>query len=192
MAALIAEVRRLAHAGLDEHTLGITTYWTDDQLQERLDRYRKSYRRVDLEALPEYTDGGYVYKEYPIPLGDEGVWLERGSATVDAAAGFAIRDSAGGSAPANTVNWEARVITFGGDQAAEVYYLDARVYDVYRAAADVWEDKAGFYEDEVDWQSDNHRFADSQKAAHAREKAEALRRQSGAGVSRLVRTDVLP
>lgn len=188
MAELITDARRLAHAGTADHAFSWGTYWSDEHIQEVLDRYRTTLKRLPITPIPEYTGGSYIYEEYPFPDGVQ--WPERGSATVDAAAGFAIRDSNGDAAPANTVNWDARLITFDDDQDADTFYLDVRDYNMERAVADIWEAKAGFWSQQVDWQSDNHRIAASQKAEHALKMAAKFRRMGGVSSATMVRRDV--
>lgn len=158
---LISEVRRMTHAGTADHTVAGVAYWTDDQIQERLDRTRQTVKRVSLSSDPEYVAGDNVYLEYKIPVYLK--WLEED----DTDSGWALRDGDGADATGYTVNYQSGVITFGTDQDSEIYYLDARAYDVYAAAGDMWESKAGFYEASVDWSSDNHRVSKSQMVKHA-------------------------
>jgi hypothetical protein len=63
---------------------------------------------------------------------------------------------------------------------------------VYRAAAEVWDTKAGLYESAVDWSSDNHSVKRSQQVTNARKMAMKMRTLAGPMVSRRVRTDVNP
>jgi hypothetical protein len=187
MAQLIALVRELTHAGTADHTLAGVTYWSDDQIQERLDRWRQTHKRVSIFADPDYVDGDHVYTEYVIP--HELKYFEEAGAD----SGWALRDGDGVTVTADyTINYEAGRIEFDADQDNEVYYLDARTYDVYRAAAEVWDTKAGLYEAAVDWSSDNHSVKRSQQVANARTMAMKMRTLAGPMVSRRVRTDVNP
>ena len=61
MTALIAQLRRLAAVSVGDVTVGGETYWTDDQLEDVLDRRRTEYRGVGLvdygmPAQTPYTD----------------------------------------------------------------------------------------------------------------------------------------
>lgn len=187
MATLIAEVRKLGNAGTADHSVAGVDYWTDDQLQNILDDYRETHKRVALNSEPEYIDGDYQYLEYPIPKPLK--WFEEAGA----GGGWALRDGDGVAVAASyTVNYEAGIITFDADQDAEIYYLDARTYDVNRAAAEVWESKAGFYEAAVDWSSDNHSVKNSQQAEAARKMAAKFRSLAGLNFARLRRVDENP
>lgn len=183
MDTLIKQLRRLSSAGTAEYTIGSETYFTDDHLQDILDRYRTLHRRVALYPLPAYTGGAYLYVEYPLPRGLR--WLESDAAD----SGWALRDSAGAVAPAYTVNYEAQVITFAADTGGTTYYLDARSYDLYRAAAETWQFKAGFRAEAVNWQSDNHHVEAALEYEHCVEMAKHYRMLAGISVSRLVRRD---
>jgi hypothetical protein len=87
------------------------------------------------------------------------------------------------------VNTAARRITFDADTGNATYYLDVRTYSLYDAAADVWQMKAAFVHDAVDWQSDNHTVSAEQEYQHCLEMARQFRNRAGARVARMVRTD---
>lgn len=189
MTTLIQEARRLANVGTADYTAGTVTYFSDDHLQDFLDRYRTQHRQLDLNAQPEYIDGAYTYLDYPLPLAAE--WVEQGTAS---GSGWAVRDSAGSAAPSYTVNYAARVITFAADTENLTYYLDVRTFDLNQAVADIWETKAGFAYDAVDWASDNHDIKAEQEYKHCLEMASKFRLKGGAvmggiRMSRMVRVD---
>lgn len=185
MTSLLLEIRRMTNAGATDHTVNGVVYWTDDQLQERLDRTRSTVKRVAVYPQADYINGAYSYTEYPLPA--ELQWIEE-QAT---GSGWALRDSSGADAPSYTVNYEARIITFAADTANAVYYLDCRTYDLYAAAAAIWEEKAGIYEDLVNWSTDNHRVDASTQRDYCMQQAAQYRRRgrSAVGFSRLFRTD---
>lgn len=182
MAELISYVRQESHAGTADHTIGGVTYWSDNQIQERLDRTQVTHKRVSLHAEPSYIDGAYDYREYHLP--EQFEWVERNETD----SGWALRDGDGVSVGTAdySVNYDARVITFDADTDNEIYYLDARTYDVYSAIADVWQAKVGFYESSVDWSSDNHRVSNNQKWEHAKAMV-AKFRAMGKGAIQLLR-----
>lgn len=189
MTTLIQETRRLSNVGTADYTAGTVTYFNDDQLQDILDRYRTQHRQVTLTAQAEYADGSYTYTEYPLPFHLE--WMEQGTAT---GSGWAVRDVAGSAAPSHTVNYAARVITFAADTENTTYYLDVRTFELNQAVADVWEMKAGFVYDSVDWASDNHDIKAEQEYKHCLEMMQQYRVKTsalngGLRISRMVRTD---
>jgi pyocin large subunit-like protein len=139
-----------------------------------------------MDPLPERTEDGIEYYEYAFDVR----YPEREAV----GSGWAVKDAGGADAPAHTVNYDAGVITFTADTEGTTYYLDARGYNPYWAAADVWEAKAGRVASRVDWQSDNHRVSASQTYQHYLAMARQMRGLgesigSGITVGRLFRTD---
>lgn len=184
MASLILELRGMCSVGTADYSVAGVPYWSDDQLQQQLDRRRETYLRVPLEPEPVYVDGSYQYFAYEI---EDEIGRHFEQASTDGA--FVVRNSSGGTATGYTVNYEAGEITFTADQANAVYYLDCRVYDIRRVAADVWEWKAGHAADRVDFQSDNHKFSLSDEFDHCMGLAKSFRKQAGVVTSTFVRED---
>lgn len=176
MNELISQVRTFANAG--------TADYSDDTIQTYLDMTRVQRFEMPLDAQPRYVDGTTEYREYPYP----GRWVER----ADTAEAFVVRD-VGGSATTEsfTVNYDAQRIVFDTDQGATTYYLDYRCYDVYTAAADIWDAKAAVIaETSLDWQSDNHRVQASKLVENYRMQAEKFRRMGAGGVKTVRRRRV--
>lgn len=183
MATLITELRRRTLAGTADSTINGTVYWSDNQLQDVLDRYRCTNRDTELSAIPQRSGAGFVYLEYPIP--PQYQWIEQ-SATDS---GWQLRDSAGGTSLSYTVNYSARMVTFNADTANTDYYLDCRTYDLNMAAADVWESKASFIHENVNWSSDNHRIEASKEYENCLQQAKYWRAKGGMQVAKMWRSD---
>lgn len=175
MTEVVARVRTLAAASADDYD--------DAALQTVLDRHRQTHKRIEVEPMSDYASGGTTYTEYPLPR-----WMLFAERDAEAS-GWALRDAYGNDAPAHSVNYDARMITFDADTGGESYYLDARTYDVYRAAAEVWEEKAAALAGAVDWKSDNHDIKASQEYTHCLDMARKLRARSGPTFTQLVRID---
>ena len=181
MAQLILDARVAANAGTADYTVNGVAYWTDDQLQATLDAYRETHKAVPLLALADDISGTATYTEYRIPRHIKNI---EGTAT-----GWALRDGTGTDAPSYTANLPAGVITFDSDTGGTSYYLSCREYNVNRAVADIWDQKAAFVAANVDWASDNHRMNASQEAEAYRKRAEQFRSMGGPRFSVRVRTD---
>lgn len=175
MSTLIDHLRTLCDAG--------TADWSDDTLQRYLDRHRTDHREVTLHAIPVYEDGTYTYTDYRLPHRD----LEQAGT----ASGWRIYDSAGSTIGTAdySVNYEAGIVTFSADTENAARYADYRVYDVQRAAAEVWEAKAALVASNIDWSSDNHALKSSQEYEHCLAMARRFRALAGPTVTRLVRGD---
>lgn len=189
MADIITQVRQLASAGASDYSAGGITYWTDDQLQSHLDRVRAELWAEPLVAIARQTGPGtVVYTEFRTTW----TWLE---STTGGTAIYYVTDSTGAAiGTANyTPDYQYGRITFGADQAGSARYLTARSYDVYEAAARVWESKAAHVADRFDFSADGASFKASQLVEQYTKMAVAMRRESRSGgvtVGRLVRDDV--
>lgn len=189
MAEIITQVRQLAAAGSADYTAANVTYWSDDQLQTILDRTRVEIWDEQIPYVPTVDGGGTtVYTEYRVPW----TWLEQ---TTGGTAIFYLRDTTGariGTAD-YTIDYAYGRVTFGADQGGSVRYVTARSYDVYEAAAVVWETKAAHVALKFDFDADGASFKASQERQAYLDMARQMRSQSNSGgmsTSRLVRDDV--
>ena len=70
MADLIQQLRAAADVGTADYTAGTVTYWSDDHLEDALDRHRISLYQAPLEPWPTLgTANVYEYFEYRASLG---------------------------------------------------------------------------------------------------------------------------
>lgn len=145
MDALITTLRGFTNASIVD--------FTDDQLQQVLDRYRTDIRDYLLSPYPVTVSPGVAeYKDYQTPVR----WLE----TTDSggSARFVVGNGLGtvyGTA-LWSADYENGLISFVNDQAGSARYLTAHSYDVYAAASDVWQQKAAAAAEKVDFSTDNH------------------------------------
>jgi len=181
---LIAHLRALCAVGEADLTVGAVTYWTDELLQAELDATRRTFYGAPLIALPQFVDGSYRYYEYAFPTA-LGTWLEEAAAD----SGFAVRDASGVALSAGfSVNYRARRVVFAGDQGGAAYTLDARSYDLYAAAARIWEQKAAFAAARVDWSATGG-LKSGQEYEHCTAQAMRFRQLSGVCAATFLRAD---
>lgn len=160
MASLVRQLRGYAAADENEYTLAGETYWSDDHLQDKLDENRADILSEQLSPAPEY-DGAqdkYTYFAYYFANGNP---EEAASGTT----AWVLKDGDGNNvSTANyTVNYAARQVRFNTDtQGASGYYLTYRAYDVYKAASEVWSQKAANVANRFDVRTDNHDLKRSQ------------------------------
>jgi hypothetical protein len=179
MANLITELRTMAEAGTSDYSLGSSTFWTDDHLQDVLDLHRTDIVFQPLTPYPTQGAGGtLLYNEYRSSYG----MFEQ---TTGGTAIFYVQDSTG--ATQGTALWSADyrrgVVTFGSDTAGTSYYLTARSYDVNSAAADVWRRKASHFASAFNFSTDNHTINRAQVYEHCLEMASHFESISGGAVS---------
>ncbi len=182
---LINKLRARSDAGTADYVSGGITFWTDDQLQEILDENRSDVIREPLELHPEQIGGSAVYFSYS--------WSRRWAE--EAASGTAIwrvDDSAGSliGTASYTPEYGAQTLRFTANTGGSAYFLTYRAFDMDRAAADVWEQKAASVATRFDIKTDNHDLKRSQLAQQYRDMAAQFRRRAGAKVSQRVRDDM--
>jgi len=189
MANLIRRLRQMCEAGPDDYTLDGVTYWTDDELQARLDETRSWLTDVPLAVRPSYENSEYVYKLYEVPR-TAGNAIE---------GGFRVYDSTGVDVDPDTYSWYDRdlSISFAADTTGIAYYADLHAYNLQKAAQGIWLDKAAHMHMAINFSADGHRFDREALYKHCMEMAGVYGYQPG-GVSgtslhsgRLVRTDVV-
>ncbi len=181
MAYLITELRGLAEAGTADYSLGASTYWSDDQLQNILDQHRTDVNFDPLRVFTTQTIGGggsVSYQDYRSSYD----WFEE---TTGGTAILYLQDST--SALAGTANYTPDYrrgqFQFNTDQRGTVYYVTGRSYDLNASAADVWQRKAAHYAPtSFDFSTDNHSISRSQVYQHCKEMASHFQAISGDGI----------
>lgn len=183
---VIMRLRGMCAAAEDEYTVFDVTYWTDEQLQDALDAERVDVKREVLTSRPDYGAGGTVtYRDYYFRYADV-----EGTAT--GAEAWLVQDGEGNTVAgtAYVVNERARHIRFAADTGGTTNYrLSYRTYDLNRAAAAVWHEKAGHVASRFDLATDNHDMKRSQLYKHYSDRAAFYRQQAGAGVAYKRRRD---
>jgi hypothetical protein len=182
MTNVIRRLRALTDAGTADYTLDGVAYWSDDQLQDELDRAARILQGEPLEPVWVTEDGAARLYSYAFPFGRH--FEEQGPG-----AGWAVRNLIGGEVSGYTVDYALRRITFAADQRGAFCTLDARAFNLEAAAARVWEHKAAFAASKLDWNADGRRVRGSQEHRHCRMMAAHFRRLAGVRVSRMRRVD---
>ena len=158
MISLINTLRGFGAAGTADFTLGNTNFWSDEQLQSILDRYRVDIREAEMVAHNiTNISGDPEYKEYTTHAG----WWEE--TATGGTTRFVITDGLGSITPATsyTADYESGLVTFSADQEGSARYVTGHSYDIYAAAADVWEQKASHYATMIDFSTDGHKVTRS-------------------------------
>lgn len=186
MTTLIRRLRGMTSAGTADATIGTVVWWSDDHLQEVLDLYRQELVDTPLTPRGEYDTWGTLrYYDYTTRYGD----LEEAASgsvywTVNTAEG-----TAWGTA-SYTVDYAVGLIRFSADTAGSAYYLRARSYNLNRAAADVWRQKAANAAAFYSFSTDSQSFSRSQWFDHCMTMADRFERRSGVKSSEMIRTDL--
>lgn len=156
MANLILRLRSMVDAGTADYTVNSVAYWTNEQLQDRLDMVRCDLHGVPLQSVVETGSGGTAqYFVYYAPKGN----LEESTAPGGTII-WRVVDGLGsvlGTALYN-VEYIPGVIRFTSDTLGTRLYLWARSYNLEAAAAEVWRSKAAHVASAYNWASDNQKF----------------------------------
>lgn len=191
MTDLIAELRGLTDAGTAEYTVNGEAWWSDQQLQDELDRNAVWHNDVRLTEEIDYIGNDPTYLRYKLPS----QWLE---GTASGTAVWRLTNSAGSTfaSSAFSINHALGELTMAADQDGSAVYLTARSYKMYSAAASVWSRKASAYAGRFDVRTDNHDLKRSQLVNHARDMAKHYRNEAVqenlrmGSFTRMVRVDV--
>jgi len=185
MRDLITSLRGMTATGYEDYKVAGQYYWTDKQLQDKLDRYRSDFIEEDLYSIQQTRNGTTYYLEYRSQWGN----LE----SVDSGTSVFKLDDAAGTNIAGTA-WSADytrgVITFNNDTLGSSLFLTGRSYDLNAAAADVWQQKAAHYAVAYDVSSDMQTLKRSQLMAQARQMAEYYAGQSRPQAVNVMRGDM--
>lgn len=177
MATLIGRVRDLTNAGTAEYTRGTVTYFTDDHIEEVLDRHRIDLVRHKLASEATYPGGGsVVYTRQRSAYGH----LESGTALV-------IEDSVGDDRGTATfsADYQLGIFDFTTDQKGTALYLTARSYDPFGAAGELLEEWAASEARSFDFSTDGQSFSRRQKVEGLREQARLMRKRARLRTKRL-------
>lgn len=158
MGTLVGRVRDLAAATYDEYTVGDTVYWSDQQLQDALDRTRREI--VDEAITPVRVIASSGSAEYRIyqSVGRNYESTDGGTAR------FYVRTADGARLGTATysVDYALGRVEFAATTGGSVLYLSGYVYDPYAAAADVWRQKSAHVAVRFDFSADGASFKASQ------------------------------
>lgn len=173
MAGLIQTVRGFANIGTADYALGTVNYWSDDQIQEVLDRWSYEIRNETLTSFPVTVSGGSVqWRDYQSQF----IFYETSDGGT---ARFIVQDTTGGTITSYTANYQKGLITFNQNTGGTVYELTGFAYDVYGAAGDIWNQKSGAYAGGIDFKTDNHEVKRSHVLKNMQSMAKKYEAMSG-------------
>jgi len=163
MTAIIEELRTMTEAGTAEYTVGTTSYWSDNALQDILDIHRVDVIHNPLIPYPVVGSGGTsLYYDYRSTFG---FWEQ----TTGGTAIFYVQNGGGTTVGTAlyTPDYRRGQITFSSDTTGSALYITGRSYDLYAAAANIWRKKAAHYAPtSFDFSTDNHTVSRSKVYEH--------------------------
>lgn len=180
MTSLIARWRQL----VDDKG---TVTWSNDEAQVILDQCRREFWNEALVPVSNHALGTATYFVYKAPVGN----LEVETSGTTAWHVFASSGTTYGTAD-YTLDGVTGTLTFSTDQRGSARYFNGRSYDLYKAAAMGWEQKASLSASLYDFQADGGRFSRSQWFDHCMALKAQYEAQASGGLtfSFMVRTDL--
>ena len=186
MDSLVTTLRDLIAATTTEYTVGSTSYWTDAQLYERLDRNRTYVTAGQIDWIPEPVLAGGGSLQYLRAAVRVNGMIEPAAATGGTAADWSVMTSAG-VVPSGTVTVSSDGFTeFSTTQTgAPPFEFYGFAYDLTAAAADVLDAWASHVKTAYDFKTDDQQFDRSQAYEMLTGRARELRRSSAPRVAQL-------
>lgn len=184
MYRLIDTLRGMAAAGEDDYTIGSTSYWTDEQVQQALDRHRVDVTRELMTPVEEYSGGTVVWKQYL-------TWRENWEASSGGTAIFTVQDASGVTVSGSlySVDYARGVVEFATSTGGNSYYVTGRTYNLNAAAADIWRMKAAHFAGQFSFSTDNMRVDKGALMANAQRMAQYYDGMAGPVTAAIYRSD---
>jgi hypothetical protein len=186
MSNLIARLRLEAQAGTADFAVSGTDYYTDDQLQDILDRHFSIIADEKLTYEETYdSNGTAVYHDYYSQFsnfeeetsGTQYFYVRESSGTIHGTANYALDPLVGH-------------IRFTSNQAGSTYYLWGRSYDLNASAADIWRHRMGNVASYYSFRSDDQAMDRSDWFKHCRNMVDYYEAKSGPRQVRMMRDDL--
>lgn len=163
---VIKQLRVMTNAGIADFSVAGQQYWSDDDLEETLDRHRIDIFREQLVQIITHNNAGSAeYFDYFFRWSNP---EQATSGTINGQVVWEVENSAGSviGTTEYTVNYEAQHIRFDNSQAGTTYLLNYRYFNTSRAAAEIWRRKASIFAERFDVATDNHKLTRSQLIKH--------------------------
>lgn len=180
---LITRLRQFTSAETNEFTLDGHSYFSDDHLAAVLEAHSTYHHRAALYPIGEFVDGEMRYQRYPLPY--YMIWIEGAGA----GSAYGVVDGTGASAPPHTFDDDLRQIIFDAPTDGRTYYLSAHGYDLHRASASIWRQKAAHLAKRVSFSVDGQAVSASDYHAHCLQMARYYEALTGASMVRRLRVD---
>src|SRR5512146_398298 len=182
MTDLITTLRGMTDAGPDDYTIGLVTYWSDDQLQAVQDRHHKDYWQAPFSPMGSVNGGTVQYYRYETSIPNQ----ESGTAV------FKVQDVLGAEYAGTlySVDYTQGIVTWTTNTLGSAIYLSGRTYDLNASAAEVWRHKAVNVAKAYDFSTDNHKLNRSQMFAQFMQMASFYAQQAGPTSVEIMRGDM--
>lgn len=178
----IKQLRLMTDTAVNEVAINDVWYWSDDQLQDILDRHARYVDDVALFATPITDDGVTTYTKYFFK-NYLGSWFDEDT--------IVVVNNRGTIAPTNAIDYKGKQVTFVANTLGYDYFIRGRVLNMNAAAAEVWQRKADHRTQLIDWKDGTHTLNEDQEYQHILER---IQHYQGGGIKtvQLMRSGYAP
>jgi len=184
---LVDYLRVICSAGTADYEFNGGTYWTDEQIVTILDRTLTVQTNISAESIYQTEEGSAVYFQYDI----HHTWFE----DVESGTPYYRAYDGEGSAIGTeeyTLDPLNGIMRFIEDQAGSAVRVDLTLYNINKAAAELWRQKAAHIaEVSYDIVLDGHKFTRSQRIRSYMQMASEYDSLAGFTSIPVVRTDIV-
>lgn len=195
MANLVNRLRALTNAGTAQYAIGDQTYWSDEHLQDTLDRHNTwvvddalTWTSQNIGGTANYFTAQARYRDFEEAASGTARWqIRQTDGTSEGTANY-------------TADYETGRIAWSSDQGGTVsYVITGYSYDIHSAAVDILRHKLAYVDLWYDFEADNQTFSRSQVVDNLKALIAENNQQKGSNLpgsfgdvqfSRFIRTDV--
>ena len=172
MSDIIAQLRGMTNTGTTDYTVNSVAYWSDQHLQDVLDKHRFDGYSQEVSPVMEMSTGvlsttRYYLGEHNIESGTDVFWIADSVGNVVSAASY-------------SVDYNLGLVTFTANTSGLAYYATYHSFDICAAASEVWTKIASHCTGMVTFKAGNQSVNLSDKLAQALQMASYYAMQSGA------------
>lgn len=184
---IVDYLRDICLAGTADYTFNGGTYWTDDQLVTILERTAVVQTRIATQAIAQDNGGTLYYYQYQIPH----TWFEDRSSGTPYYNVYDAYGSAIGTAE-YTLDPINGIMRFADDQGGSAINVDLTLYNMNKAAAEIWRQKAAHISEiSYDVTLDGHKLSRSQRVQLYMQMASEYDSHAGFDFIPVVRVDIV-
>lgn len=175
MEHLILKVRE--HTDTEENAVTVNgvVYWTDQQIQDRLDEC--VHELYDYRLTPDRRRYGAVWETRRFLIGDDVPPYFELPTEIDNRFEVIV-NGVSLAWDAHTFTSELRLLTFPSGQPSTAMYVRGYAYNINKVCAGIWQTKAGHRSKLVRWKAGAQTVHEDQEYKHCIEQMEIFKRKS--------------
>lgn len=158
-----------------------TVIFSDDRLQQILDANSEQFTQIQLHPKPYYNNGSVWYSTYVI----DKTWIEGTASSTTK-----IYNSNGTVVTNYTSDFVNGQFEFNLNTLGTVYYMSGKSFNFFKAVSEGWNEKAGYYSTQFDFDVEGRSFKKSQIIKHCTERIKYFMAQANVSQGSIDRGDM--